>query len=1098
MKMRHFKRYVAFILALILTVQVDIGITNAKEAEMPTTNKTRDMYNMAVPIRFDGEDEYVNDQIPEANKITNIQLIDNTYNNSIYSVQEYYKAVSNHTVNIKTVYLTEGKEGFTSIKLNHSRGYYSPKTEDNPEGYTTEGELRKVELVRDWTAKLKEAIDNGATLKNIAGEEIEFAKLDSDGDQSIDSITLLFAPTDANYAAEWNSPLWAYQSENYSLDIETSKGTLTSKRYYQASIQNAPVGIYKEAERDVFFFNTSTVVHEMGHIFGLLDLYSFSGNNMPVHYMSSMAKALSPVVQFMTSREREAAGWLNAGNITPITKTGMYTLPPVQDEKQTETIAYTLELPNEKRLYLEYRYVDDQEINRFDFNGSKRELYNSLGNPVKSVGLNKSGLLICDVNMNRRFPSNSGGTPQLSVIGGQYSTKIDAPRGKGESITYGGYTISVTDLTKEKITFKVSGNGLEEEQQPEKPGNEGKPVTNGVTLLAPSGIDEELQLTATRGSEIQFLAQAEGKKFSEGDILWTVKGGTAADTEIDVETGLLKIGAYESPTSVLKVVGRSDEDSTKSITINVKVTLGTRTYAVTYLPGSDSVGEIESVQKIHDTKLRLRDALYIKNEFVQTGWSLCEGGEKIYDLNSELNKNSSVILYPYWSKSTSNTITGLVTIQGRREYGQTLSANVQGVNSSDLTYQWIRQGKVVGTEQNYVLSADDVGYVLECQIQARDKEGRLNVTTKEPIVRAQTVTVLNVQVKNGIAENEISMTAQVKGTHSNNLAGMFSFYNGNDKLAEKRVVNGSASYTWTGVKKGKYNIRAEYQPDDEVMGPAYKSSHASKDAEVIGVASSPSVSPKPTVSSKPTVTPRPTVKPKPSIVLSKKSMVLDTVGTKTGKLTVRIVGQEQKATFKSSNPKIVSVDQNGNLTALKAGQVKISATANGVKAYCDVVVKRASIKLVKTSLVLYIPQTTEYKLIANVSGASSKANFMSNNTSIVKVDAAGKLMAIKEGKTTIKASANGLTAVCKVEVKKKSLNLNITTSTIYLKGKNSIQLKPVIVGPSNKVSYKSSNTKVARVNSKGKVVAVGKGIATITVIANDLEKKCKVTVLPAK
>ena len=393
---------------------------------------------------------------------------------------------------------------------------------------------------------------------------------------------------------------------------------------------------------------------------------------------------------------------------------------------------------------------------------------------------------------------------------------------------------------------------------------------------------------------------------------------------------------------------------------------------------------------------------------------------------------------------------------------------------------------MVGTAQNYVLSADDVGHVLECQIQARDKEGRLNVTTKEPIGRAETVTILNVQVKNRIAENEISMTAQVKGVHSDNLVGMLSFYNGNDKLADEKVVNGCASYTWTGVKKGKYNIRAEYQPDDKVMGSVYKSSHASRYAEVIGVTSSPSVSPKPTVT------------PKPSIVLSKKSMVLDTVGTKTGKLTVRIVGQEQKATFKSSNSKIVSVDQNGNLTALKAGQVKISAAANGVKAYCDVVVKKASIKLVKTSLVLYIPQTTEYKLIANVSGASSKANFKSNNTSIVKVDAAGRLTVLKEGKTTIKASANGLTATCKVEVKKKSIALNLTTSTIYLKGKNSIQLKPVIAGPSKKVSYKSSNAKVARVNSKGKIVAVGKGTATITVRANDLEKKCKVTVLPAK
>ena len=964
--MKHFKRYVAFILALILTFQVDIGITNAKETEIPemhTADKIRDMYNMAVPIRFDGEDEYVNDQIPEANNITNIQLIDDTYNNSIYSVQEYYKAVSNHTLNLKTVYLTEGEDGFTSIKLNHSRGYYSPKTEQNPEGYTTEGELRKRDLLLDWTEKVTEAIDNGAKLKNIAGEEIDFAKLDSDGDRSIDSITLLFTPSDAKYAAEWNSPLWAYQTDNYLLNIETSKGTLTSKRYYQASIQNAPSGIYKEVERDVFFFNTSTVIHEMGHIFGLLDLYPFSGDSKPMYYMSAMAKALSPVVQFMTSREREAAGWLTAENVTPITKAGTYTLPPVQDVKQTGTVAYTLELPNEKRLYLEYRYVEDQEVNRFDFNSAKRQLYNSLGSSVKAVGLNKSGLLICDADISRKFPSNSSGIPQLSAIGGKYATKIDAPRAKGESITYGGYTISITDLTKDKITFKVSGNGLEEEQRPEQPGNEGKPTANGVTLLAPSGIGEDLQLTATRGSQIQFLAQAEGKKFSDGDTLWSVKGGIAADTEIDVETGLLKIGAYESPTSVLKVVGKSDEDGTKSITINVKVTLGTKTYAVTYLPGNDSAGEIESAQKMHDVNLTLKGALYAKTGFIQTGWSLREGGEKVYDLNSELSKNSSVMLYPYWTKSIAF---------------------------------------------NPVVSP-------------------MPTVTSNPVVSPKPTVTSN------------------------------------------PVVSPMPTVTSNPVVSPKPTVT-----------------------------SNPVVSPKPTATPNPPESSKPMVSPKPSIILSAKSMALDTGATKTGKITVRVVGSDKNVTFKSSNSKIVKVDQSGNLTALKAGKVDISASANGVKAICKVVVKTASVKMNSTSVVLYLPEIKPTKLSANVSGVSSKANFKSNNASIVKIGATGRLTAVKEGKTTVTATANGRTATCKVEVKKTSLTLNLSTSTIYLKGKNSIQLKPVIVGQSKKAIYKSSNTKVVKVSSTGKVIAVGKGTANITVTANGIEKKCKITVLSAK
>lgn len=196
--------------------------------------------------------------------------------------------------------------------------------------------------------------------------------------------------------------------------------------------------------------------------------------------------------------------------------------------------------------------MDDREINRFDLNAQNRKIYNLLGNYVSANGLNKSGLLVCDSDMSVRFPKNLSGVTQLSAIGGQYNTRIDAPMSVGEDITYGGYTISVTELTKEKITFNVSGKEIDGEQPTEQPENTGKPTANGITLLAPSEVGGNLQMTAVRGSQIQFLAQINGKKISDGDIRWNVSGETAADTEIDYETGLLKIGAFESPTKCVE------------------------------------------------------------------------------------------------------------------------------------------------------------------------------------------------------------------------------------------------------------------------------------------------------------------------------------------------------------------------------------------------------------------------------------------------------------------------------------------------------------------------------------------------------------------
>ncbi|MDD6709606.1 MAG: Ig-like domain-containing protein [Ruminococcus sp.] len=52
----------------------------------------------------------------------------------------------------------------------------------------------------------------------------------------------------------------------------------------------------------------------------------------------------------------------------------------------------------------------------------------------------------------------------------------------------------------------------------------------------------------------------------------------------------------------------------------------------------------------------------------------------------------------------------------------------------------------------------------------------------------------------------------------------------------------------------------------------------------------------------------------------------------------------------------------------------------------------------------------------------------------------------------------------------------------------------ILIIPTGKVTFKSSNTKVATVNAKGKVVAKKKGNATITVKANGITLKCKVKV----
>ena len=171
--------------------------------------------------------------------------------------------------------------------------------------------------------------------------------------------------------------------------------------------------------------------------------------------------------------------------------------------------------------------------------------------------------------------------------------------------------------------------------------------------------------------------------------------------------------------------------------------------------------------------------------------------------------------------------------------------------------------------------------------------------------------------------------------------------------------------------------------------------------------------------------------------------------------------------------------------------------------------KVTKVKLNKTSVTMYTTQTYTLKATVSPSNASNKkVKWKSSNSKIAKVDSKGKVTALKKGKVTITCTAQDGSkkkATCKITVNNKvnvkSVKLN-TKAVTLVKGK-AYTLKAT-VSPSNasikNVTWASSNTKVATVNSSGKVTAVGVGTANITVKTKDKGKTavCKVTVTPVK
>ena len=205
--------------------------------------------------------------------------------------------------------------------------------------------------------------------------------------------------------------------------------------------------------------------------------------------------------------------------------------------------------------------------------------------------------------------------------------------------------------------------------------------------------------------------------------------------------------------------------------------------------------------------------------------------------------------------------------------------------------------------------------------------------------------------------------------------------------------------------------------------------------------------------------------------------------------TVKITAKTNasgKVTWKSSNTGVATV-ANGVVTGKKAGTATITASISGKTATYKVTVKNRGISARVDQV--YVGKKATVKVTAY--GVSGTAKFKSSNTKVATVNSKGVITGKKAGTTKITVTVGKYKKVLTVKVKKPSFSL-VKSSANLKKGKK-VTIK-VKAAPASKVTYKSSNKKVATVNSKGVVTAKKKGTAKITVKCNGITKTFKVTV----
>lgn len=258
----------------------------------------------------------------------------------------------------------------------------------------------------------------------------------------------------------------------------------------------------------------------------------------------------------------------------------------------------------------------------------------------------------------------------------------------------------------------------------------------------------------------------------------------------------------------------------------------------------------------------------------------------------------------------------------------------------------------------------------------------------------------------------------------------------------------------------------------------------------------------------PTATPTPTETPAPtpaavaatSLKVSVSKLTLKAGASRTVSAIAAPANTTDKVVYTSQNPSVATVNDAGKITAKAAGKTKITVKAGSKeKTIAVTVTKKAvkvkSLKIKKAALTMNKGTQTYVSYKVNPTGATTTLKWKSSNKNVAAVDQTGKIVAKKAGKATITVTANGKKATVKVSVVDPCTSVKVQ-SALTLKAGKSAKLKvtttPKTTG--QKATFKSSNKKVATVDSKGKVKALKKGTAKITVTVGKQKATCTVKV----
>ncbi len=239
-----------------------------------------------------------------------------------------------------------------------------------------------------------------------------------------------------------------------------------------------------------------------------------------------------------------------------------------------------------------------------------------------------------------------------------------------------------------------------------------------------------------------------------------------------------------------------------------------------------------------------------------------------------------------------------------------------------------------------------------------------------------------------------------------------------------------------------------------------------------------------------------------SISLPSSSVTINRGESRVLNATTSPAGNDSTVKWTSSNESVVTVDQNGLITAVGIGTATIMVqTDNGLGASCTVTIKSpaTSINYVNNNVKVALGETYKLSTVVSPADSTDRITFREGDNDIVNVYSDGRVYAKSVGTTYITATTtSGKTAKCYVTVVNETLDLELSENEHSMNIGDSFTLSAIIIpdNASNKsIVWSSSNPTIAEVSADGVVTANSAGKTIIRAESyNGIIKCCEITV----